>query len=208
MEIKSLHGLICILSVASLCSCKKTDDNKIEHDTPPAHPRIHLLGGELESIRQTIISDYSLRTISRFIIAESEKVVSKPPVERVLIGKRLLDKSSEALRRIFFLSSSWRMTSDLKYLNIAEQEMLAVSAFSDWNPSHYLDVAEMTMAVAIGYDWMYDYLSASSRSIIKEAIIEKGLKPSLTVLLLPEGASENSTVTSKKLSEWPDTSGN
>jgi len=97
----------------------------------------------------------------------------------VLIGRRLLDKSNEALRRIFFLSYAWRVTSDSKYLERAEQEMLAVSGFSDWNPSHFLDVAEMTMAVAIGYDWLFDNLSAGSRSTIRTAIVEKGLKPSL-----------------------------
>lgn len=60
-----------------------------------------------------------------------------------------------------------------KYLDRAEKEMLAIAAFSDWNPSHFLDVAEMTMAVAIGYDWTHDALSASSKSIIKEAILKK-----------------------------------
>ena len=57
--------------------------------------------------------------------------------------------------------------------------MLQIAGFSDWNPSHFLDVAEMTMAVAIGYDWLYDQLSPSSKTIIKEAILKKGLEPSL-----------------------------
>jgi hypothetical protein len=33
---------------------------------------------------------------------------------------------------------------------------------------HFLDVAEMTMAVAIGYDWLYDDLSPASRAAIKK----------------------------------------
>jgi len=70
-------------------------------------------------------------------------------------------------------------TNDVKYFNRAEKEMLAVSAFSDWHPEHFLDVAEMTMAVSIGYDWLYNSLSAGSKELIKNAIIEKGLKPSL-----------------------------
>jgi hypothetical protein len=37
--------------------------------------------------------------------------------------------------------------------------MLAAAAFSDWNPSHFLDVAEMTAALAIGYDWLYEEVS-------------------------------------------------
>ena len=31
--------------------------------------------------------------------------------------------------------------------------MLTAARFEDWNPSHFLDVAEMTFALAIGYDW-------------------------------------------------------
>ena len=38
--------------------------------------------------------------------------------------------------------------------------MLAVSRFTDWNPTHFLDVGEMVMALAIGYDWLYDSLQA------------------------------------------------
>ena len=56
------------------------------------------------------------------------------------------------------LSYGYRMTKDPAILKRAELELLAISKFSDWNPSHFLDVAEMTMAAAIGYDWLYsDY---------------------------------------------------
>jgi hypothetical protein len=71
------------------------------------------------------------------------------------------------------------MTGEAKYFDRAEKEMLAVAAFTDWNPSHFLDVAEMTMAVSIGYDWLFNSMSENSRKIIREAIIQKGLKPSL-----------------------------
>ena len=36
----------------------------------------------------------------------------------------------------------------------------------------------MTMALAIGYDWLYHYLSEESRNKIATAIYEKGLRPS------------------------------
>ncbi|MCJ7449227.1 MAG: heparinase II/III family protein [Bacteroidales bacterium] len=172
-----LHGIATLLLLVILSSCSGNGNN-IPKDVPPSHPRILLLEGEESLIRQTLASESEWRSTSSFILNECDKLLSKPPVERVLIGRRLLDKSREALRRIFYLSYAWRMTSDTKYLDRAETEMLAVSAFSDWNPSHFLDVAEMTMGVAIGYDWLYKELSAESRNIIKEAIVEKGLKPS------------------------------
>lgn len=79
-------------------------------------------------------------------------------MERIKEGKRLLAISRIALKRIYYLSYVYRMTGDKKYAHRAEQEMLAVSRFTDWNPTHFLDVGEMVMALAIGYDWLYDSL--------------------------------------------------
>lgn len=145
----------------------------------PSHPRILLFKGEEAAIKKNIAADKVWSNMQQAILDESGNLLALPPIERIQIGRRLLDKSREALRRMFFLSYSYRMTHDKKYLQRGEKEMLAISAFSDWNPTHFLDVAEMTMALAIGYDWLYDDLSPASRSIIKEAIIKKGLEPSL-----------------------------
>lgn len=169
---------LAILWLISLTACAQNEKTSIAGPLP-SHPRIMLLEGDEAAIKMTIAADDLWRSTHQFILDESNNIIGKPPVERVLIGRRLLDKSREALKRIFYLSYSWRMTSDSRFLKRAEKEMLAVSAFSDWNPSHFLDVAEMTMAVSIGYDWCYNGLSEESRKIIKEAILEKGLKPSL-----------------------------
>ena len=72
---------------------------------------------------------------------------------------------------------------------------MAVSAFPDWNPSHFLDVAEMTNACAIGYDWLYDYLSAKDRQTVSGAIINLGLRPGLEHL-------QNRTGFSRLTNNW------
>lgn len=145
----------------------------------PEHPRLLLQKGEEKGIQKNIDSDPNWDKIHQVILTESDKIIKLPTLERIQIGRRLLDKSRECLRRVFYLSYAYRLTKDKKYLERAEQELLKVSQFSDWNPSHFLDVAEMTMGVAIGYDWLYDDLSATSRNIIKEAILKKGIEPSL-----------------------------
>ncbi len=151
----------------------------IQELKPADHPRILLLRGEEAAIRNTIATDDIWKKTDLFILSSCDRMLEKPPVERVLIGRRLLDKSREALKRIFFLSYAWRMTSQQKYFDRAVKEMTAVSSFADWNPSHFLDVAEMTMAVSIGYDWLYERLPEETRDFIMKAIIEKGLNPSL-----------------------------
>lgn len=145
----------------------------------PTHPRILLLKGEEKGIQKNVANDKNWAAIHGVILAECNKMLDLEPLKRIQIGRRLLDKSREALRRIFFLSYAYRMTHEAKYLQRAETELLTVSQFSDWNPTHFLDVAEMTMAVAIGYDWLYSDLQKSSLPIIKEAILKKGIEPSL-----------------------------
>ncbi|MBE7173611.1 MAG: heparinase II/III family protein [Williamsia sp.] len=142
------------------------------------HPRLLLLAEEEGGIKRTIGADKVWNGMHQAILAESDNLLTLAPIERIQIGRRLLDKSREALRRLFFLSYAYRMTQQQKYLQRAEKEMLAIAAFTDWNPSHFLDVAEMTMAVSIGYDWCYSQLPAASRATIKEAILKKGLEPS------------------------------
>jgi len=144
-----------------------------------AHPRLLLFKGEEDAIKKTVAADTTWQKLQQAVFNECDSLLTRPPVERIQIGRRLLDKSREALRRLFFLSYGYRMTHKLEYFQRAEKEMLAISGFTDWNPSHFLDVAEMTMALAIGYDWLYDDLSASSRATIREAILKKGIEPSL-----------------------------
>ena len=149
-------------------------------ETPvPSHPRILLLKGEEKALKKQINADPYWKEIHTELLLEADRIVELPVNQRIKIGKRLLHVSRENLRRVFDLSYAYRITGQKKYALRAEQEMLAAAAFSDWNPSHFLDVGEMTMALAIGYDWLYDRLPASSRETIRKAIIEKGLKASL-----------------------------
>lgn len=162
--------------------CRSVQAQIITPDTSAVlinHPRLLLFKGEEQKIKLTIASSRGIANINRQIIEECNRLLDVVPVQKILIGRRLLDKSREALRRIYYLSYAWRMTRQDKYFKRAELELLAISKFSDWNPSLFLDVAEMTMAASIGYDWLYEGLSRSSRTIIKDAIVKKGLEPSM-----------------------------
>ena len=121
-------------------------------------------------------------TFARFLEkleSEARTLISVPPLGYHKTGRRLLWVSRSAVGRILVLALGYRVTGDEPFKVRAEQEMLAAAAFPDWNPDHFLDVAEMTTAVALGYDWLYDALSPASRGIIRKAIVEKGLKAGL-----------------------------
>lgn len=140
------------------------------------HPRLFFLTADEPLLKSRISSEPLLGKTHALILSECSQMLTLPVQQRILTGKRLLSVSREAIRRIAFLSYAYRMTADNRYAARAETEMLAMAAFPDWNPSHFLDVAEMTLAMAIGYDWLYNYLSVSSRSQIAAAIKSKGIE--------------------------------
>jgi hypothetical protein len=145
----------------------------------PPHPRILLLAGQEKDLLTNINADANLLKVHQAIIKNCDAMINIQPVQYQKIGKRLLGISREALHRIFYLSYGYRMTHNDLYLKQAEKELIAVSSFADWNPTHYLDVGEMTMAVSIGYDWLYNDLSESTKALVRDAILNKGINTSL-----------------------------
>ncbi|UCG49700.1 MAG: heparinase II/III family protein [Phycisphaerales bacterium] len=134
---------------------------------------------QIAQIQTKLKSQRSLEAFYQAMLAKADDILDESPVRRVKTGRRLLSVSRLCLDRVIHLGAAYRFTGKRSYLKRAETEMLAAAAFSDWNPSHFLDVAEMTAALAIGYDWLFNDLSTASRETIRRAILEKGLQPSL-----------------------------
>ena len=172
-------ALICLVWVVFSIGCNKEqiDPVTIEND-PTNHPVLLLQEGEENQIKDLIATDQVWEKMHFAILRKCNDFFRQPLLQRQMTGRRLLSVSRECIRRVFYLSYAYRMTEDERFLQRAEEEMLAVAAFSDWNPSHFLDVAEMTMGMAIGYDWLYDQLSESARTAIRQAIKTKGIEPS------------------------------
>ena len=161
---------LCLLFIVFLGTVASAQEWK-----PMPHPRLLMLKGE----EPQVAPESMFAKADSVIVAFSDAVLSQPVVTRKMIGRRLLGTSREALKRIFWLGYTYRTRGGETYARKAIDEMLAVSAFSDWNPAHFLDVGEMTMAAAIGYDWFYDQMTPRERKTVAKAIIDKGLKPAL-----------------------------
>lgn len=145
----------------------------------PAHPRLLMTDKQVAQIQADLKSQVDTQAFYKAMLAKADGILGQAPVKRVKTGRRLLSVSRECLDRVIHLSAAYRFAGEKTYLQRAEKEMLAAASFSDWNPSHFLDVAEMTAALAIGYDWLYDDLSKASRLTIRQAILKKGIEPSL-----------------------------
>lgn len=139
-------------------------------------PRLLIGPGDAQRLREQTQRDPALRPIAACVLRNADAMLRVKPIERKLEGRRLLGESRRAVQRVLTLAMAYRLSGNRAYAARAEREMLAAAAFSDWNPSHFLDVAEMTLALAIGYDWLYDQLDAAARPVVGAAILEKGVR--------------------------------
>jgi hypothetical protein len=146
------------------------------------HPRVVLTNAGVTAARERLASDSRLRNWRDQLRHEAAAVLDLPPVQRTLVGPRLLAQSREALRRISLLAGLYLLDSDPRWRDRAVAELRAVAAFQDWNPSHFLDVAEMAAAVALGYDWLHADLSADDRALLRRALVRHALEPGLAAI--------------------------
>ncbi len=140
-----------------------------------AHPRLIVGADAWTSLAARRKADPDLDRFATLLLERARRDLERPTLEYKLEGRRLLGVSRELIRRVLQWAFAYRVAGDAVFLDRARREMLAVAAFADWNPNHYLDVAEMTAGLAIGYDWLFDDLPADARTKIRQAIVEKGI---------------------------------
>jgi len=141
-------------------------------------PRLILTPSVETNLKRKIKTDPVVQNVYKAIQLNAQEIQEKPLLERNVVGRRLLATSREMLYRMNVLGLVYRMEKDPAVLKRIKDELTAVSNFQDWNPSHYLDVAEMSMAVALGIDWAGNDLPKSTVELAKNALIQKGINPS------------------------------
>ncbi|MCL1951986.1 MAG: heparinase II/III family protein [Oscillospiraceae bacterium] len=92
-------------------------------------------------------------------------------------GERLLEVSREVLNRMVTLGFAWQMTGERKYAERGWAELEQVCGFSDWHPAHFLDTAEMALAVSVGYDWFFDFLTPAQKDLLAKTVFNYALTP-------------------------------
>ncbi|MFT4537394.1 MAG: hypothetical protein ACI9P5_004778, partial [Saprospiraceae bacterium] len=129
-------------------------------------------------IRQKLKSDPYVQVYYSYLENEATEILDLPLLTRELEGFRLLFVSRELLRRMGILSMVYRIDKNPKILKRIDQEIQAVCAFEDWNPQHFLDIAEMSFGVSLAIDWVGEFLPETTVASAKSNLILKGLIPS------------------------------
>ena len=165
------------------------------------HPRLLFSKQEEQRVRDLFGTEPLLDSLRASLMREAERLLLVPPQEdprrKIKNTKDILPVSREQVYRMVNLALAYRLSGDRRFAEKAERELIHVCNFSDWDPVHYLDVAEMTTAVAIGYDWLYDVLAPSTRQLVVHSIKTKALD-----LVVEEYKTGNADSWAKRETNW------
>jgi oligo-alginate lyase len=140
-----------------------------------------LLAGavEFEIIRDAIRQPGILRDLAVYVRRLADCELTQPVATREMEGFRLLHVSRSVLRCVINCGLAFQIHGDERHARRAIRDLQSAARFVNWNPSHFLDVAEMCCAFALGLDWLHEALSAAERLELEDALIRLGLEPGL-----------------------------
>ena len=146
-------------------------------------PRLVLNKKIEENLREKLKTDPVIQNVYKAIKLNAESVFEKSIINLdILLEQRSqdnqLDISRDLLHRINMLAMVYRIEKDPRMLKRINEEVIAACNFPTWNPRHFLDVGEMSLAIALAIDWTAGDLPKSTVDLAKKSLIEKGIKPS------------------------------
>lgn len=144
----------------------------------PRAPRLILTPATVKQLRSAVKTDSVVRNVYEAVRLNAQKILTEPLLTYHKTGKRLLSVSREMLYRVNILGILYVVDGDKKILDRIDQEVKTVCGFKNWNPSHFLDVGEMSMAVSLALDWTAGRLPKATRAMAIDALIHKGIEPS------------------------------
>ena len=156
------------------------------------HPYLMLDGDDFDELQYFVKYEPELRGYlenrAKNYGIGSSKFQSAPNSFSRTDGVRLLSISRDVMEKVI----TWILLYKFGDYDEAEKQLIfdriwaeidAVCNFYDeengcysWNPSHFLDVAELAYPMGIAYDWLYDELTEAQRSQMAKAMYELALK--------------------------------
>ncbi len=149
-----------------------------------AHPRLWIGKNKIARLKSPI--DGSLRAAwDAFMEKGVAPWMSKTPVKEperypgekrvISLWRKMYMDCQEALYTVKHCGIAWRVTGEDRYLHAARAQLLSLAAWDAEGPTAraYNDEAafRVTTALAWGYDWLYDALTAAEREKVKQTLL-------------------------------------
>lgn len=139
------------------------------------HPRIMANASTFARIKAEKDTNPTIKLWYDDVIEEAETILTEshtvPTSDNVIAD---LSAARVVGRRAYTLGMAYQMTKDSRYAAWMAEEMRIVCSFANWSETQSaLILGETSAAVAIAYDWFYDYLTASASDV--KALMEQAM---------------------------------
>ncbi len=182
---RAIFWILQLSFVFSFCQFSLAQQNPYALKT--GHPRIIMTKYNELALRFIMMDDPLAQKLKNELKKDADNLLKSKKIKFELDDRNsILAISQEYFRRILTLSLAYRIFEDDKYSDNAIDQMLHVCSFPNWNTNHFLDVAEMTAALAIGYDWNFYHMNLREQETIRNKIVEYALNPGLDVYNNPD----------------------
>jgi hypothetical protein len=149
----------------------------------PEHPRLILTPSRVQEIQASIANDSTAALFYGQLITHATWLLSQAPINEPTPGPSgVLIQVRQALDAMLTSALAYTLSGNTTFADRAllEAYNAAGTNWTDWNPSHFLDTGEMTAAVALTLDWLWDYTPAPGRDTLYAALLNKGMTPFAT----------------------------
>jgi autotransporter-associated beta strand protein len=153
------------------------------------HPRLFITPAKVAWLREQLAAGTTPGLTAWYnSLKASADSLRNQPVNTYSKDNRgtILNTARSVLDRTYKFALAHLVTGEAAYAERLYQELekaanpgggTAAGDFPDWDPAHFLDVAELTHAFAIGYDWLYHAWTPARREVLRRAIVMRGLTP-------------------------------
>ncbi|WP_010272182.1 S-layer homology domain-containing protein [Paenibacillus senegalensis] len=142
-----------------------------------SHPRLLATADDFAYIRGLIGTDPYVTEWYDLLRQRADPVLNTLPLPYAPNGSNY----SVIRSRLVPAALMYQLSGETKYAERVVLELEALSEYPDWGDRHnnMLPMAELTFAVALAYDWVYEYMSPAQRSMAADAIADKALAVAL-----------------------------
>ena len=164
-------------------------------DALPAHPRLLVASAAALGAAFAPAPADALRAAARAHLLELAEgaLASAPPTRDGALNFHHTARRS--LGVILDTAAAFAASGDARFLARAAAELGAVCAFAEWGAGEaFLDVAEMAVGVALGFDWLHAHLEPPLRAACEAALVRCCLAHARAVYVdavRPEGAEKD-----------------
>jgi len=128
-------------------------------------------------LKGQIAADPVLAKMFEALKASGEDLLQDPGLTRV--NGDTGGEGAKAIYRMGLLGALHYCDGDLKWQDKGAQELIGLTdkiAFRDWHPELMDNVADMVVAVSLGYDWFHASLNAQQKTELRTYLMQKGIE--------------------------------